>query len=88
MPKVTKSKTRIFKFLSESAIREDYFDLSQWQSSNLRKKLPQYIYWIQPIERGKILWNITLLQDYLFNGDRPEHQILIEEYLSTLPQSA
>jgi hypothetical protein len=26
-----------------------------------------------------------LLIDYLTSGDRPEHQILVEEYIATLP---
>jgi hypothetical protein len=81
-------KTRIFKFISEAVIRKDYIDLSPWQFLELRAKLPKSIYWVQPSERGKLHWNIDLLQDYLINGDRPEHQALVEEYLSTLPQAA
>jgi hypothetical protein len=81
-------KTRIFKFISESAIRKDYIDLSPWQFLELRAKLPKGIYWVQPSERGKLHWSIDLLQDYLINGDRPEHQALVEEYMSTRPQAA
>jgi hypothetical protein len=81
-------KTRIFKFISESAIRKDYIDLSPWQSIELRAKLPKSIYWIQPTERGKIHWNIDLLQSYLINGDCPQHQALVDEFLTSLPQSA
>ncbi len=81
-------KTRIFKFISESAIRKDYIDLSPWQSIELRAKLPKSIYWIQPTERGKIHWNIDLLQSYLINGDCAQHQALVDEFLATLPQSA
>jgi hypothetical protein len=81
-------KTRNFKFLSESAIRKDHFDLTNWQSLQLRAKLPRSIYWIQPVERGKVHWNLILLMDYLVSGDRPEHQKLVEEYISTLPTAA
>jgi hypothetical protein len=81
-------KTRIFKFVSESTIRRDYIDLSPWQSIELRAKLKKSVYWIQPIERGKIHWNVDLLQSFLVNGDCAEHQALVEEYMSTLPKSA
>jgi hypothetical protein len=81
----SKAKSRCFKFLSEAAIRAERFDISAWQSAQLRATLPKGIYWIQPVERGKILWNLILLIDYLTSGDRPEHQILVEEYIATLP---
>ncbi|WP_310485073.1 hypothetical protein [Chamaesiphon sp. VAR_48_metabat_403] len=84
----TLKKTRIFKLISESAIRKDYIDLSPWQSIELRAKLPKSIYWIQPTERGKIHWNIDLLQSYLINGDCPQHQALVDEFLATLPTAA
>jgi hypothetical protein len=82
------SRPRIFKFVSELNIRRDHFDWTNHQSLTYRAKLPKSIYWIQPTERGKILWNITLLSDLLINGDRAEHQNLIEEYYSTLPIAA
>jgi hypothetical protein len=44
------AKSRCFKFLSEAAIRAERFDLSTWQSAQLRAKLPKGIYWIQPVE--------------------------------------
>jgi hypothetical protein len=81
-------KTRIFKFISESAIRKDYVDLSPWQSIELRAKLPKSIYWIQPTERGKIHWNIDLLQSYLINGNCPQHQSLVDEFSATIPTPA
>jgi hypothetical protein len=81
-------KTRIFKFVSEATIRKDYIDLSPWQSLELRAKLPKSIYWIQPTERGKIHWNIDLLQSCLINGDCPQHQALVDEFLATLPTAA
>jgi hypothetical protein len=88
MKKALPPKNRTFKYVSEAVIRRDFIDLSPWQSIELRAKLPKSIYWIQPSERGKIHWNWVLLQDYLVNGDRPEHQALVEEYLSTLPTAA
>ena len=81
-------KTRIFKFVSESTIRKDYIDLSPWQSIELRAKLPKFLYWIQPTERGKIIWNIDLLQSFLLQGDCPQHQALVDEFLATIPQAA
>ncbi len=88
MKTLQKSKPRIFKFLSESAIRKDHFDLTSWQSLNLRSKLAHRIYWVQPVARGKVLWNIELLTDFIINGDRPEHQDLVEEFIATLPTAA
>jgi hypothetical protein len=82
-------KTRIFKFVSESTIRKDYIDLSPWQSIELRTKLAKNLYWIQPSPRGKIHWCAELLMSYLLNGlDCPQHQALVDEFVSTLPQAA
>ena len=86
--KTPKVKKRIFRFVSETEIKRNHIDITAWQSTQLRAKLQKSIYWIQPIERGKIHWNIDLLLDYLINGDRPEHQSLVEEYIKTLPQAA
>jgi hypothetical protein len=88
MKNTTSKKTRIFKFVSEATIRKDYIDLSPWQSIELRAKLAKGLYWIQPTERGKIHWNLELLQDYLVNGLCDSHYALVEEYRSTLPQAA
>lgn len=81
-------QTRIFKFVSESTIRKDYIDLSPWQSIELRAKLQKSVYWIQPSPRGKIMWNIECLQSYLLQGDCPQHQALVDEFLATIPQAA
>lgn len=82
-----KSKTT-FIFKTERTIRNEHLELTKWQSADLRRKLPRGIYWIQ-IERGGLIqWNVPLLVDYVVNGDRPEHQQLVEEYISTLPQTA
>ena len=86
--KTSKVKNRTFKFVSEAEFRRDYYSLSRWEFDQLREKLQKFTYWIQPTERGKIHWNRDLLIDYLSNGDRPEHQKLLEEYISTLPQAA
>jgi hypothetical protein len=76
-----------FRFITERSLRQDSIEITRWQSANLRSKLPKGIYWLQPTGRV-ILWNWVLLQDYLVNGDRAEHQALVEEYLASLTQSA
>jgi hypothetical protein len=89
MKNTVPKKNRIFKYVSESTIRKDYIDLSPWQFIELRAKLPKSIYWVQPQERGKVHFNIDLLQSYLLNGlDSPAHQTLVDEFLATLPQAA
>lgn len=74
--------------MTERSIKQDKLELTRFQSAQLRAKLPKGIYWLQIASGGLIQWNWTLLQDYLFNGDRPEHQALIEEYMATLPKTA
>jgi hypothetical protein len=74
-----------FQFLRETKIRKERYDFSRWHSCHLRSKLPKGIYWTQTTDGGCILWNWDLLQDYLLFGDRAEHQVLIEEFLATLP---
>jgi hypothetical protein len=76
-----------FKFITERALREDVVQITRHQSTLLRQKLPQGTYWLQPTGR-LVLWNYKLLVDYLVNGDRPEHQALVEKFLATLPKSA
>jgi hypothetical protein len=77
-----------FRFLTERSIKKEKLEITRFQSSQLRAKLPRGIYWLQIAEGGLIQWNWTILQDLLVNGDRPEHKALIEEYLATLPQAA
>ena len=77
-----------FRFLTERSIKQDKIELTRFQSAQLRAKLPKGIYWLQIADKGLIQWNWTLLQDYLVNGDRPEHQALVEEYIATLPKAA
>jgi hypothetical protein len=77
-----------FRFMTERSIKKDKLELTRFQSAQLRSKLPKGIYWLQITSGGLVQWNWLLLQDYLFNGDRPEHQALVEEYIATLPQAA
>jgi hypothetical protein len=77
-----------FRFLTERSIKQDKIELTRFQSSQLRAKLPKGIYWLQIANGGLVQWNWTLLQDYLINGDRPEHQSLVEEYMAALPKAA
>jgi hypothetical protein len=77
-----------FQFMTEAFIRENYIQITPFQSKSLRSKLPKGIYWLQITKGGLIQFNWTLLQDFLVNGDRPDHQKLVEEYLSTLEHTA
>jgi hypothetical protein len=85
MPQNTNS--RKFQFLTEKHIRTNLFQLTRWQSAKLRDSLPKGIYWVQLAHGGLYHWNWTLLQDYLVNGDRPEHRSLVEEFVSSLPSA-
>jgi hypothetical protein len=85
MPQNTNS--RKFQFLTEKHIRTNLFQLTRWQSAKLRDSLPKGIYWVQLAQGGLYHWNWTLLQDYLVNGDRPQHRELVEEFVSSLPSS-
>jgi hypothetical protein len=79
-----------FAFLTEAFIREHYIQLTNHQSRYLRAVLPKGFYWLQTVKGGLIQWNWTLLQSYLLEEgtSAPSHQKLLEEYMSTLPQSA
>jgi hypothetical protein len=72
-----------FQFVQSRELNQR-FDLSKFQRLSLRNRLPEGIYWIQPDKL--ILWNLKLVNDYLLNGDGPQHQRLVEAYLLTLPQ--
>jgi hypothetical protein len=56
----------------------------------LQKTLPSPLYWVQFPGGRKIFWNWELVRDYLIRGNTtdPAHQQLVEQYLSTLPQSS
>jgi hypothetical protein len=78
-----------FAFLTEAYIKENYIQITPFQSRQLRAKLSLGIYWLQLESRGLIQWNWTLLQSYLLHGaDSPITQALVEEYIATLPQAA
>jgi hypothetical protein len=77
-----------FKFITERSLKQEKFEITPFQSSQLRATRPKGVYWIQIVKGGLIQWNWTLLQDYLINGDCPSHRALVEEYLSTLPTTA
>jgi hypothetical protein len=82
-----KTKTK-FVFKTEKTFREQHIEITRWQSAELRRKLPKGIYWLQPQDRGMILWCVPLLVDLLISGDRPEHRDLVAEYIATLPTAA
>jgi hypothetical protein len=82
--KTTKPKPK-FLFLTEKYIKANLFQLTRWHAAKLREQLPKGTYWIQLVQGGQYHWNWTLLQDYIFNGDRPEHQELVTEFVRSLP---
>jgi hypothetical protein len=78
-----------FRFITERSIKAEKYELTKWQSADLRRKLQKGIFWSQ-IERGGLIqWNWVLLQSYILNGlDSPQTIGLIEEYISTLPKAS
>ena len=86
MPKKLKSPNK-FRFMTEKSIRQEKFELTRWQSAQLRVKLPRGIYWIQLEKSGLVHWNWTLVSDFLINGDCPNHQELVTEYIATYPHT-
>ena len=78
-----------FKFFTERSLKQEKFEITRFQSAQLRKELPRGIYWLQLVKGGLIQWNWTLLQSYLLNGsDCSSHQALVDEYMATLPTAA
>jgi hypothetical protein len=77
-----------FKFMTERSVKREKYELTSWQSAQLRAKLPKGIFWNQLEKGGVISWCWILLQSYLLTGDSPQTQALVEEFLSTLPQAA
>jgi hypothetical protein len=87
MPKKLQTPDK-FKFMTERSIRAEKYELTRWQSAQLRRKLPKGIYWLQVESGGLIQWNWGLMQSYLLNGmDSAVHRALVEEYLATLPKA-
>ena len=75
-----------FKFITERTLKREKYEITRWQSAQLRSRLPKGVYWLQVQSGGSVVWNWTLLQSYLLNGaDCPEHRLLVEEYITTLP---
>jgi hypothetical protein len=74
-----------FKFITERSIKTGKYELTRWQSAQLRRKLQKGLYWLQIEKGGLIQWNWTLLHHYLLNGNTEQHQALVEEYITTLP---
>jgi hypothetical protein len=86
MPKFIQAPNK-FKFMTEATIRAEKYELTRWQSGQLRQELAKGIFWNQIKEGGIIQWNWTLLQSYLLTGDSPETKALVEEYIATLPKA-
>ncbi len=76
-----------FPWLTQRTLNQE-IEFTQHRSAQLRSILPKSIYWIQAVPLGQISWNVLLIKDYVLFGDRPEHQALVDEYLSTLPIAA
>ena len=79
-----------FTFVTEAYFKENYVQITPYQSLKLRGILPRGIYWLQLAEGGLVQWNLDLVRSYLLEGSTstPEHQKLLAEYMDTLPQSA
>lgn len=78
-----------FVFKTEKSIRENHIEITKWQSADLRRKLPKGIFWLQIKRGGLVQFNWILLNSYLLHGlESPITQALVDEYMSTLPQSA
>ena len=80
--------TEKFIFIGSDKL-EAYLDVRKTQRFELKKALPEGLYWFQ-LGR-KIFWNWHLIRNLLLNGsDRnaPAHQKLVEEFLATLPTTA
>jgi hypothetical protein len=56
-------------------------------ANDLRKKLPEGIYWSRLPGSIRVIYNLNLIRDWLANGDCEAHQKAVEKYLSSLPSS-
>lgn len=52
-----------------------------------RNVLREKIYWFHPPGSVRVLWNATLVKDWLVNGNTPEHERAIEAYVKTFPSN-
>jgi hypothetical protein len=84
-----RSTTNKFIFVTEKYYRENYKQITRHQFERLRAQLSKGIYWVQPSGKGgAILWNLPLLDSFLTVGNSIEVQVLVEEYLASLPTAA
>lgn len=78
-----------FRFMTERSIKREQYELTSWQSAQLRAKLQKGVFWQQLEKGGLVHWNWTLLNSYLTHGlESPITQALVEEHMSTIPQAA
>lgn len=56
MPKKQKIPDK-FRFVTEKSLKREKYEITRWQSTQLRSKLPQFIYWHQIEKGGLIQWN-------------------------------
>ncbi len=68
-----------------SSLLEQILDVRKTQRQKLKKRLASPLYWYQFPDGRKVFWNLTLIRDYLLNGNTDEHRALVEQYLQTLP---
>jgi hypothetical protein len=68
-------------FVASDPFLKQGFGLKATQRSKLAQRLPQGVYWIKPGGRN-FRWNKRLVTDFILNGDRPEHQQLVEQYVA------
>jgi hypothetical protein len=77
-----------FKFITERTLKQEKFEMTRFQSAQLRASLIKGVYWVQIVKGGVIQWNWTLLHHFLLNGNTEQHQALLEEYMTTLPKAS
>jgi hypothetical protein len=61
--------------------------LSKDWGNDIKKQLPEGIYWHRIPCSIRVLYNLNLIRDWLANGDCPAHQRAVEKYLASLPSS-
>jgi hypothetical protein len=55
-----------------------------WRDKRLRGELKEGVHWVRFSTR-KVLYNLPLVQDALFNGfDSPEHRVACEKFLASM----
>lgn len=72
-----------WSFVSSGQLKQQ-IDLAKDSQAELRKRLPERIYWVRSPGGRKILWNVALVKDWLINGDGEAHQRAVESFLSSL----